>query len=288
MSKGTGARRSHGPVTIGAQARSPRERLRFPRQWARLNRVDFPPDRSVIDALSWRLASELLRRHPHDLWLNRGHPGGGLYDCLMIGSGSGLPKLMLNREGTIQVHGRFGGGESDWRPASWEQYLRADPAAFLLALEAAAGLPTSSPAASSRPVLVYRVFAVLSALTSKHPDPYVFEQAYIDSSGDDDGPNDAIAAFPAAAAELAKARLVEPRSEPGFDYWMVFRRGEPQWVFERSRARVWTHKGSKPADLMKLYDRSGRDVHITVFALLRSLSTALSSAAATESDALFG
>lgn len=262
--------------------------LRFLPHWARLDRVDYPPDRSVVDALSWRLASELLRRHPHDLWLNRGHPGGGLYDCLMIGSGGGSPKLMLNREGTIQIHGRFDEGASNWRPATWEQYLRADPAAFLLDLEASAGLPARSPAASSRPVLLYRVFAVLSALTSKHPDPYVFEQAYIDSSGYDDGPNDAIAAFPAAAAELAKARSVEPRTEPGFDYWMVFRRGEPQWAFERSSARVWTHKSSKSADLMKLYDQAGRDIHLTAFALLRSLSTALKAAAASKSDTLFG
>jgi hypothetical protein len=150
-----------------------------------------------------------------------------MYDCLMIGSGSNLPNVMLYREGTIQVHGRFDGGESDWRAATWEQYLRAHPAAFLLALEASAGLPAHSPTVSTRPVLLYRVFAVLSALTSKIPSPYVFEQAYVDSSGDDDGPNDAIVAFPAAVAELSKTRSMQPRSEPGLATGWSFDRVSP-------------------------------------------------------------
>src|SRR5437588_367965 len=34
-------------------------------------------DRSVVEAASWRLASELVRRHPTALRLIRGHPGGG-------------------------------------------------------------------------------------------------------------------------------------------------------------------------------------------------------------------
>ena len=212
-----------------------------------------------------------------------------MYDCLMIGSGSNMPNMMLNREGTIQVHGRFDGGESDWRAATWEQYFRADPATFLLALEASAGLPAQSPMASTRPVLLYRVFAVLSALTSKIPSPYVFEQAYVDSSGDDDGPNEAIVAFPAAATELSKARSMEPRSEPGFDYWMVFRQGQPYWAIERHTGRVWTSKKGKPADLMQMYARSGRDIQRTALALLTLLPTTLDSTAGSGlPDTLFG
>lgn len=157
--------------------------------------MQFSTDRSTVDALSWRLASELLRRHPH-LSLNRGHPGGGMYDCLMIASSVSSPNIFLNRVATIQIHGRFDGGESDWRAATWELYLHADPKEFLLALEASAGLmaPQSVPATTG-PVLLYRVFAALSALSSKSTHPYAFEQGYIDSSGDDAGPNSAVDAF---------------------------------------------------------------------------------------------
>lgn len=83
----------------------------------------------------------------------------------------------------------------------------AEPRAFLLALEDAAGLeaPPSIPS-SSPPVLLYRVFATLAALTSKATAPYSFEQGYIDSSGWDEGPNGAIDAYPAAARDLAAAR----------------------------------------------------------------------------------
>lgn len=41
-------------------------------------------DRSVLEAASWRLASELARRHPDTTRLIRAHPGGGQYDCLRV------------------------------------------------------------------------------------------------------------------------------------------------------------------------------------------------------------
>lgn len=41
-------------------------------------------DRSILEAASWRLASELLRRHPQTLRLIRGHPAGGQADGLWI------------------------------------------------------------------------------------------------------------------------------------------------------------------------------------------------------------
>lgn len=41
-------------------------------------------DRSVLEAASWRLASELVRRHPDTTRLIRAHPGGGQSDCLWL------------------------------------------------------------------------------------------------------------------------------------------------------------------------------------------------------------
>lgn len=225
-------------------------------------------DRTAIDALSWRLGSELVRRHPHNLGLDRGHPGDGLYDCLMIQSRINPVRIMLNRVGTIQVHGTVG-SKSDWLPASWEQYLRADPKAFLLDLERSAGLraPSSIPA-TTVPVLIYRLFATLSALRSKTISPYTFEQGYIDSSGYDAGPNSAIDAFPAAAARLREERSKRPDEEPGFKYWMVFEEGEPRLAFEREAGSVWTATTSQPASLMVLYDKWGRNVDQTALRLM--------------------
>lgn len=65
-------------------------------------------DRSVLEAVSWRLASELVRRHPDTTRLIRGHPGGGQSDCLWIlPTASEHGDIRLNRHGTIQVLERF-------------------------------------------------------------------------------------------------------------------------------------------------------------------------------------
>ena len=37
-------------------------------------------NRSVLEAASWRLASELVRRHPDTVRLTGAHPGGGQSD----------------------------------------------------------------------------------------------------------------------------------------------------------------------------------------------------------------
>lgn len=218
--------------------------------------------------MSWRLASELVRRHPDDLLLDRAHPGGGQYDCLVVHSAHLPGTVMLNREGTIQVHGRFDGGASNWPSATWDQYMQADSRIFLQALEDACGLqiPISLPA-SSPPVLLYRVFATLSALRSKTPKPYRFEQGFVDTSGHGAGPNEAIKDFPNAARELQTARASDTRAEPGFRYWMVWQAERPLWAFERDRGSIWTSQSREPHQLMQLYARSGRQLEATVLSL---------------------
>lgn len=108
-------------------------------------------DQSVLEAVSWLLASELVRRHPTETRLFRGHPGGGQYDLLWIRQvPDGNGDVSLNRNGTLQVNGRFDGGdELTWRPTEWDEYLAADPSEFLERLEDAAGLrrPSHVPAA---------------------------------------------------------------------------------------------------------------------------------------------
>ncbi|MFN7149627.1 MAG: hypothetical protein ACK4V6_09100 [Microthrixaceae bacterium] len=68
-------------------------------------------DRSVLEAASWRLGSEVVRRHPTRTRLFHGHPGGGQYDVLWVRSPSGSEgvDVPMNRNGTIQVHARFDG-----------------------------------------------------------------------------------------------------------------------------------------------------------------------------------
>src|SRR3954451_21205428 len=103
-------------------------------------------DQSVLEAASWRLASELYRRHPTALTLLRAHPGGGQSDCLWLlpalPKGEHAGDVRLNRAGSIQVLERFDGRSNVENAAwTWDDYLRAEPRQFLASVELAAGLP---------------------------------------------------------------------------------------------------------------------------------------------------
>ena len=88
-----------------------------------------PEDPSWVHAASWRLASEFARRHPREVRLLRGFPGGGQYDVLWLLGNQGVGDVRLNRHGTIQIASRFDGRELiEWEPVSWEEYVAADPA----------------------------------------------------------------------------------------------------------------------------------------------------------------
>jgi len=131
-------------------------------------------DRSVLEAVSWRLASELVRRHPDTTSLMSGHPGGGQYDCLMVFPTAGPSgDVQLNRNGRIHVLERFDGRPPDaWEPTTWEEYMGADPREFLRRLEIAAGLPEPHEVPSATPAtLIYRVLAAVAstAIKSVHP-----------------------------------------------------------------------------------------------------------------------
>jgi T3SS (YopN, CesT) and YbjN peptide-binding chaperone 2 len=76
-------------------------------------------DHSVLEAASWRLASELVRRHPSTLRLIRAHPGGGQSDVLWLLPSSGeVGDVRLNRAGSISVLSRFDGREETWPSTS--------------------------------------------------------------------------------------------------------------------------------------------------------------------------
>lgn len=178
-------------------------------------------DRSVVEAASWRLASELVRRHPTVLRLVRGHPGGGQSDCLWL-----LPlfgdqgDVRLNRVGTIQVLERFDGRTADgWQPTEWSEYLFAEPRGFLYRLEREAGLPTPSQAPSSTPrTLTYRVLAAITATAFKSVHPIEIQQGYIDSSGfamSHDEPRDLGRPPPGRSTTGAGALSDHGRDRPG-------------------------------------------------------------------------
>lgn len=228
-------------------------------------------DRSLIEAASWRLASELMRRHPNGVRLFRGHPGGGQYDVLwMIGIPEPGVDVRLNRTGTIQVHGRADGGrELAWQPTEWSDYLSADPKGFIERLERAAGWPAPSQVPPSTPItLTYRVLAALAGFGSKTVHPIWIEQGYIDSSGYGGGPNGTLREF-TIPDHLTSARPDDFFGEPGYRFWIPVRDNKPLAAIEQTSATAWFLDGAAPLDLMAAYRSLAKEPALVAAAVLR-------------------
>ena len=229
-------------------------------------------DRSVLEAVSWRLASELVRRHPTTTRILRTHPGGGQYDCLTITSPTAKGgTVQLNRNGTIQVHDRFDGQPGDeWPLTEWIDYLAADPGEFLDRLERASGLPAPAHVPPSDPTtLTYRLLAALAATGLKSVHPIEIQSGYVDTSGYGGGPNDALNSFPFIPPELRRDHHDDLFGQAGYRFWIVLRDRVPILAFEQDAGFAWTQHHDESFDVMGLYELSHHNLLIVALELLQ-------------------
>lgn len=229
-------------------------------------------DRSVLEAASWRLASELVRRHPTTTRILRTHPGGGQYDCLTITSPAGDGgSVQLNRNGTIQVHARFDGQpDAEWPPTEWIDYLAADPREFLGRLERASGLSAPAHVPPSDPTtLTYRLLAALAATGLKSVHPIEIQSGQFDTSGGGGGPNEALDSFPAIPAELRRDQSDDLFQQAGYRFWIVLRDRVPILAFEQDAGMAWTQHHGEGFDLMGLYELSHHNLLVVALELLQ-------------------
>jgi hypothetical protein len=228
-------------------------------------------DPTVIEAASWRLASELVRRHPERLRLIRGHPKSGSSDMLWLFALDGTPgEIALNRIGAIHVPARFDGRPSEWKPVDWQEQLLADPREFLHRIEAAAGLPAPPKVPPTTPrSLTLRVLAAIAATAFKTPKPIDIEMGFIDTAGYGGGPNAKLQLFTGIDRQLLAARDDDFYGEPGYRFWVVNQAGEPVLCFEHESASAWTRHTESTYDLMSLYDESRRHLLVTALKILR-------------------
>ena len=228
-------------------------------------------DGSLLEAASWRLASELVRRHPTTSRLIRAHPGGGQYDCLWLlpAETGSRGSVSLNRNGTIQVLERFDGRPSDWVPTQWDEYFKADPREFLIRLEAGAGMPAPSQLPAATPMtLTLRVLATIAATGVKAVHPIEVVPGMIDTSGYGGGPNEeAFESFSAIPRELRQPRGTHLDGD--YRFWFAYRDDVPVLAFEQSKALAWTQHHNAAVKLMELYAESRRHVLVTALKLLR-------------------
>ncbi|MBE7157340.1 MAG: hypothetical protein INR62_02685 [Rhodospirillales bacterium] len=114
----------------------------------------------VVEAASWRIATEICRASPSVL-IRQTHPGGGQYDCLSLRDEAGRHFADLNRKGTLHIFARFDGREPEkesWD--AWPELLRLDITELVAEMRRRLGQDLPTRLSSSTPrVLLYRFVA---------------------------------------------------------------------------------------------------------------------------------
>lgn len=238
----------------------------------------FPaPAQRLVNAQSWWIASELVRRHPH-LLIHEMHPGGGMYDVLCvlppIAAGFGEDVLvMLNREGTLQVHypPSARSGVSTRVVAGWPEVLWAsNPHVHVKAIEEATGWghPIKAPASGPR-TIAYRFISALLNITVNDRHRWDARNEFIDTSGHVPTP---FAGGIADASQILEDLRSSPElglpGEPESHIWALLRGGSPV-AFVSTEGRFY--RGAERIELLPAYRDTGRSMTQLVTRLIGDL-----------------
>jgi len=235
------------------------------------------PSRQLVEAASWRLAAELMRRNPTRLRLTESHPGGGQYDCLSLSerkhaNPTGLEavaNLDLNRSGRAHVHARFDG--APLRPADeggsgpisfevWPAMIAAeDPREVVRAVATQAGLPLGTKVPPSTPeVLTVRFIAAFLSHAVFGRRRWECRNGCLDTSGYNAGMrNDLFAPFPDAQRDAEQTRPDDLFGIGAYRYWFLV--SEEAEVCLSSDGVAWRPDGRR-FDLGEIYEAEGRRI----------------------------
>ena len=236
-------------------------------------------DRSVMEVASWRLAAELIRRHPDDLYAVELHPMTGQYDCLTIRQRKGgaladdvsLYNLNRNLRSHVTPKSWFAarGERFNWLDVVLATDLRREIVAPLERVEGLS-VPAETPQTTKASIGVRVVAEALSMKAGSRPMHAL--NGVLDSSGM--GGSGVRAELFAAFDDLAQELVGVPddlRNHPAYGYWFVVtgeqHGSKPILAIDTWRGYVWRH-GLRKARLMRLYDECNRDIHLLVARLL--------------------
>lgn len=247
--------------------------------------------RSVLEAASWRLASELVRRNPTVITVYQVHAVGGMADTLRVVSDGGA-RTVLNRNGSIQVQSRHshGGATSQAQAGAihkldWRDYLGApDPRDLANRLTELAGLPVPQRLpASTAPVLVFRLLAAIAGLAVlAQPVSITMGMTDTDSfSGSAPAPWWREVVGPAGSLATPTKADASRGLDPAYRWWRVVHQ-DFTLTLETSTAAVWVHGPAKSStspsgttldgatriDLVNRYDSVGRSIPRLLASLL--------------------
>jgi hypothetical protein len=214
--------------------------------------------RPTIEAASWRLASELVRRHPH-LRIHQGVQDNGLLDdWLTVHPATEEPGghfnywVRLNRDGTVQ--GPFGAAD----PIEWAEYLTGDPVFVLDRVSEMLNLPVPAHLPPSTSLtLTYRVLAVWATTRAFAPiAPHSLIRYYGFDTSDTKCPE-----LPYDLPEILTDTNLSIDADE--DYWRCWIVGDdaPYVLVAEESASVWGPKtGDEPVMIEQVYRANGRRI----------------------------
>jgi hypothetical protein len=198
------------------------------------------PSRRLIEAASWRLAAEMLRRYPERLTITQTDPTG-VYDMLTLTDNhpsSVTERIDMNRPGSLWIWPKPSGPEWVWRGIWSEMAVVDDPREIVRRVSAQAGLPALKRLPSSTPSVVAARFvaAFLSAAVFGRESWRCVQPSTVGG----------LTSFPAFASKKA---ALEAGSDD--EYWFVTDPA-PRLALHFPTGTAWDEKG-QGFDLLSMY-----------------------------------
>lgn len=204
-----------------------------------------PLSRNLIEAMSWTLVSEFLRRYPGTFSVFETHPGGGMYDCLSLYQ-SGVHLCDFNRNGSIHLWANTqGSGPSKSIPDPWRLMLKQDSPRDLLNW-ICAGLqlevPKKLPAADA-PTILFRVVAAFLRMNAFDLHEWRVVNGVLDTSDFGGGCRSDVDAIPGLRERMRIAPAPRGHTDPSYSFWFLRRDEEPLVGFEIN-GTAWGRTGA--------------------------------------------
>jgi len=234
--------------------------------WSEIDlEVDEPeipkPSARLINAQSWWIAAELVRRHPQ-LIVHESHPGRARKDVLSLlderdpQRSHHAGKVEMSRTATLLAAGPDSLGVERHLELTWGEALSGHPARVVEQIEHVVGFATDVNAPSPPRVLVYEFFAELLLLKINSSETWDIRNEVLDhgqgANWFGDGRRGYIEKFPILVERSASdsSTLLDrtPRlglwNEPYSHYWAVLRDKEPVLLISPIEGIVFTREES--------------------------------------------
>jgi hypothetical protein len=216
-------------------------------------------ERRFREAASWRVATEIARRHPHLITIMETFPCSGQYDCLSLIFKNQTNICDMNRLGRLHVHERCDGQPPPESYDIWPDMVTTnnpkqvvDHVTKMLGLSIPSRLPASTPR-----IIVYRYIATFLTRAVSGTARWVCRNGFCDSASMCAGIRDTyFREFPDANTRRRETAAEDISGISASRFWFLCRNDDPILCLETT-GNLWTASG-RWFDLGALYSQDRR------------------------------